>query len=273
MRQDGRHVSGTFNGHPEAGLIHCDLTDSNSLKKLDLSRYRYGLVLSAVANIDQCKRDPQAAARVNVDGTKRLLDTLVENNVRPVFFSTDYVYSGPKGNYLETDPPSPNTEYGRQKAAVESYIQATYPQALIVRISKIFSADPTDDTLLSEWYRQVHREETIRCIANQRTCPTYDRDLTEAVLQLLQRGATGLLNVCQPKSYSRAELLAEFLAALDIRYERIVEVEAGELDFLDARPGDVSLNPAKFLEMTGFRFTAMEEVFERFRENAKRSVG
>lgn len=272
MKQDGWLASGTFNGHPKPGLIHCDLTDSNSLKKLDVSRYRYGVVLSAVANIDQCKRDPKAAARVNVDGTKRLVDTLEESDVRPVFFSTDYVYSGPKGNYSETAPPSPNTEYGRQKAAMESYIQATSPQALVVRISKIFSADPTDDTLLSEWYRQVQRKETIRCIANQRTCPTYDRDLTEAVLQLLERGATGLLNVCQPKSYSRAELLAEFLAALDIRYEQIVEVEARELGLLDERPGDVSLNPAKFLDMTGFRFTVMEEVFERFRENAKRSV-
>ena len=271
MTQDGWHVCGTFNGHPKPGLIHCDLTDSDSLKELDLSRYRYGIVLSAVANIDQCKRDPRAAARLNVDGTKRLLDTLVAKGVRPVFFSTDYVYSGPEGGYSETDSPSPNTEYGRQKAAVESYIQATCPQALIVRISKIFSADPSDDTLLSEWYRQVEREETIRCIANQRTCPTYDRDLTEAVLQLLQRGATGLFNVCQPKSYSRAELLAEFLLALDIRYERIVEVEARELGFLDERPGDVSLNPAKFLGLTGFRFTAMEEVFERFREKAKRS--
>jgi dTDP-4-dehydrorhamnose reductase len=267
MTGNGWSVLGTYAHRAEQSLVHCDFTEADPVAGIDLKAYRYGVILSAICQIDQCKRDPELAARVNLDGTKRLLATLVENGVRPVFFSTDYVYDGVTGDYSETDPPSPNTEYGRQKAAMEEYIQSNHPEALIVRISKIFSVDPSDDTLLAEWYQTIQRNETIRTISDQRICPTYNGDLAAAVLALLDQEATGLFNVCQPKPYTRGELLREFLDALGMSYENTVEMKANEFGFLDERPGDVSLNPAKSLQFTGFQFTPMEEVFRRFQRN------
>jgi dTDP-4-dehydrorhamnose reductase len=267
MNCEGWSVSGTYATRVKPGLIRCDLTEPDPLREIDLPSYRYGIILSAAASIDRCKRDPAVAARLNVEGTRRLLALLAENDVRPVFFSTDYVYDGGKGNYPETEPPSPNTEYGRQKAAMETHIQETYPQALIVRISKIFSASPTDSGLLGDWYRAIQKRETIRNISDQRISATYDGDITAGLLKLLDREATGLFNLCQPNSYTRGELLAEFLHALGIQYENVVEMESRRFGFLDERPGDISLNPSKFMQFTGFQFTPMEEVFRRFRRN------
>lgn len=267
MKGNGWSVLGTYAHRAEQSLVRCDFTEANPVAGIDLKAYGYGVILSAICQIDQCKRDPELAARVNLDGTKRLLAILAENDVRPVFFSTDYVYDGTKGNYSETDPPSPNTEYGRQKAAMEEHIQSNYPDALIVRISKIFSINPSDDTLLAEWNQRIQGNETIKTISDQRICPTYNGDLAAGLLALLDQEATGLFNVCQPKPYTRGELLREFLDTLGLSYENTVEMKAREFGFLDERPGDVSLNPAKFLQFTGVQFTSMEEVFRRFQRN------
>ncbi len=264
MQREGWSVQGTYATHPQPGLVRCDLTEADPLKDIDLSPFGLGIILSAVADIDRCKQDTAGSARLNLEGTRRLLALLSQKNVRPVFFSTDYVYDGKKGHYSETDPPSPNTEYGRQKAAMETHILETYPQALIVRISKVFSASPHENGLLGDWYRMVQRQETIRTISDQRTCPTCQGDITAGLLALLDRQAAGLFNLCQPRSYTRGELLAEFLHTLRIDYGNIVEMEARRFGFLDERPGDISLNPSKFLQFTGFRFTPMEEVFRHF---------
>lgn len=269
MKQQGWFVSGTYARRARPGLVRCDLAESDPLDGIDLGQYRIGVILSAVAEVDQCKRDPQTAARINVDGTRRLLAALAANGVTPVFFSTDYVFDGAKGNYTETDPPSPNTEYGRQKAAIESHLHESFPQALVVRISKVFSTDPADGMLLSEWYRMVQRNETIRTISDQRTCPTSIHDITTGLLQLLEQVRTGLFNLCQPKPYTRGELLREFLDTLRIPYDNVVEMEARRFGFLDQRPADISLNPSKFLQFTGFRFTPMDELFRQFQRRVR----
>jgi dTDP-4-dehydrorhamnose reductase len=138
---------------------------------------------------------------------------------------------------------------------------------LIVRISKVFSVNPADETLLSQWYRMIRQGETIRNASDQRTCPTYNGDITAGLLQLLDREATGLFNLCQPKSYTRAELFSEFLSVLGIRYANVEEWETFRFGFLDERPANTSLSPAKFLRFTGYEFTPMKDVLQRFQQN------
>ena len=59
--------------------------------------------------------------------------------------STDVVFDGRKGApYVEDDPLSPVTEYGRAKAEAESRVARAHPQALIVRTSLIYGgAEPS----------------------------------------------------------------------------------------------------------------------------------
>ena len=58
------------------------------------------------------------------------------SGARLVHISTDVVFDGRKGApYVEDDPLSPVTEYGRAKAEAESRVARAHPQALIVRTS------------------------------------------------------------------------------------------------------------------------------------------
>jgi dTDP-4-dehydrorhamnose reductase len=69
---------------------------------------------------------------LNIIGTANLVKICFENNVKIIFFSTSYVYSGRKGNYKEVDPLLPWNNYGWSKLGAESAVQM-YKNSLIIR--------------------------------------------------------------------------------------------------------------------------------------------
>ena len=69
---------------------------------------------------------------LNIIGTANLVKTCNENKIKIIFFSTNYVYPGTKGNYSENDPVLPWNNYGWSKLGAESAVQM-YKNSLIIR--------------------------------------------------------------------------------------------------------------------------------------------
>ena len=69
---------------------------------------------------------------LNIIGTANLVKVCSERNVKIIFFSTNYVYPGTKGNYKEQDAVLPWNNYGWSKLGAESAVQM-YKNSLIIR--------------------------------------------------------------------------------------------------------------------------------------------
>ena len=69
---------------------------------------------------------------LNIIGTANLVKTCNEHKIKIIFFSTNYVYPGTKGNYSENDPVLPWNNYGWSKLGAESAVQM-YKNSLIIR--------------------------------------------------------------------------------------------------------------------------------------------
>ena len=69
---------------------------------------------------------------INIIGTANIVKICNDHKIKLIFFSTSYVYPGKKGNYTETDPVLPWTNYGWSKLAGESAVQM-YKNSLIIR--------------------------------------------------------------------------------------------------------------------------------------------
>lgn len=69
---------------------------------------------------------------LNIIGTSNLVKVCHEYNIKIIFFSTNYVYQGLKGNYKENDPLLPWNNYGWSKLGAESAVQM-YKNSLIIR--------------------------------------------------------------------------------------------------------------------------------------------
>ena len=69
----------------------------------------------------------------NIIGTANIVKACYENNIKLIYFSTNYIYPGIKGNYKETDPILPINKYAISKLGGECSVQM-YKESLILRI-------------------------------------------------------------------------------------------------------------------------------------------
>lgn len=69
----------------------------------------------------------------NIIGTCNLVKACESLNLKIIYFSTNYVYPGKKGNYKETDPLLPYNNYAWSKLGGECAVQM-YKNSLILRL-------------------------------------------------------------------------------------------------------------------------------------------
>ena len=70
---------------------------------------------------------------LNILGTANITISCAKNKIKLIYFSTQYVYPGIKGNYRESDPLLPVNNYGWSKLGGEAAVQM-YKNSLILRI-------------------------------------------------------------------------------------------------------------------------------------------
>ena len=70
---------------------------------------------------------------LNIVGTANVTKCCYENNTKLIYFSTNYVYPGIKGNYSEKNPLLPVNNYAWSKLGGEASVQL-YKNSLILRI-------------------------------------------------------------------------------------------------------------------------------------------
>tara|TARA_Y100000389_G_C17431824_1_gene503107 strand:- start:743 stop:1459 length:717 start_codon:yes stop_codon:yes gene_type:complete len=70
---------------------------------------------------------------LNIIGTSNITKICSQLNVKLIYFSTNYVYPGTKGNYTEEDPLLPANSYAWSKLGGESAVHL-YKNSLILRV-------------------------------------------------------------------------------------------------------------------------------------------
>lgn len=203
---------------------------------------RAALVCTAQSDIDACRRDPEGSRALNVSGPGRLFRALAERGVDTVFYSSDMVFAGDRGDYREDDECRPGTEYGRQKRAAEEALLAAGGRALVLRLGKLYARDRRDRSPLSAWHRSWRRGERTRCAADQWLMPTWAGDVAEASLDLLAGGRRGVLHLVAPQAFTRLGL-ARLLARAWRANEALIEpCRIADLAFAEPRPLNNCLN-------------------------------
>ena len=275
-RQAGWETAGTFGTHPCPDLIEFNLLSVRVRDRIPPEFFRSSertcaVICASICQIDRCKREANMSRIVNVDSTIQLIDDLVALGVKPVFLSTGFVFDGTVGYYTESHPRCPNSEYGRQKAAVESYLEEKVPSAAILRLDRPVSDDPLKNHLFSQWRRSLKETNEILCIAGQVFAPTLDLDIARAILLTAERDLRGIYHVANTEFFERAELARQFISECGLAGS-VISKDQETFRFDDPRPLKSYLDSTKFISATGFRFTSMRETIRRFHEKSG-SVG
>ena len=150
----GHQAVGTWAHHAYPGLVPLDLTDGASLVRLlgDL-RPDWVLCPAALSHVDYCEEHPDEAFAVNVHAPFAAAKTAARAGAGFVYYSSDYVFDGVGGPFVEEHPPRPLGVYGRSKAEGEAAVLSALDRALVVRTSVVYGPERQEKNFVYQLIR------------------------------------------------------------------------------------------------------------------------
>lgn len=160
---------------------------------------------AAITVVADAQKNPEHARRVNVEMTRHL--AALAEEIPFVFFSTDLVFDGRKGNYAETDTPNPLHVYGETKLAAEEIVLKN-PRHLVIRTSINSGISTSGNRAFNE---QLHRSflqagQGMTLFTDEFRCPIPASETARAVWELTARNCKGLYHVAGAEKLSRFQI-------------------------------------------------------------------
>jgi len=244
-----------------------DITDAGAVREVvGWLRPRILINCAAFTAVDDCeKREPEATA-VNGRAVAHLAAASDLAGALLVQVSTDYVFSGTAARpYVEDDPPDPISAYGRSKLAGEK-AAASAREHLLLRTAWLFGHG--GNNFIEAIRRQLEEgADELRVVSDQSGNPTYCSDLAEAVLELVERRARGIVHVVNAGSTTWHGLAEEIVRRLGSE----VPVRATRSETLGQaapRPACSELSTAKLEALLGRRLPDWRDALNRYLESA-----
>jgi dTDP-4-dehydrorhamnose reductase len=257
----GWEVAGTAHGQRVPGLAALDVRDGDAVRRL-VGDARPEVVFHAAAspNVDECERDPAGSAAVNVAGTRNVAEAAREAGARLVFLSSDYVFDGDSGPYVEDDPVAPIQEYGRQKVRGEEACRELLPDAhLILRITVVYGWERAGKNFVARLIRTLSAGQRMRVPHDQVGSPTLADDLADAAWTLAERGAAGTLHVAGRDRVDRLAFAQAAARTFGLDEGLLDGVSTAELGQTAPRPLDAGVRSDRAEALLGRRMLGVED--------------
>lgn len=230
-------------GHRPISPTHqeLDIADRSALKGV-FADHKPTLVLNCAAytKVDLCEQETQKANAINGHAVGDLANLCRTSGAILVHVSTDFVFDGSLHRpYLPTDPVNPLSAYGKSKLLGEQELQKNAPDRwLIVRTAWVYGRYGANFPRTMIQAAQAGKPLTV--VNDQMGAPTYTVDLAQAILDLLDTGASGLWHATNSGNTSWYDFAKATLEEFGIRAE-ITPITSAE--WVKKRP-DSAIRPA-----------------------------
>jgi len=222
---------------------------------------------ASVTDVDKCELNKDLAWKINVEGTKNIIDAAQTTGSFVVYISTDYVFDGAKGMYSEQDAPNPINYYGLTKLKSEELVQAL-PEYFIARPSVIYGSTPAAGKVnFVLWLIETLRKgERVKIVTDQWNTPTLNTSLAEMSLEVAERRMTGIYHLCGATRISRFEFAQQIAEEFDLDRTLIDTVLSSQFTWPAKRPADSSLDTTKAQQKLNHKPLEMAEALRRLKK-------
>lgn len=188
-----------------------DITNKEQVfEKVRSSEVQWILHLAAKTDVDGCEEDKPLgekgdAWKINVDGTKNIVEASSKTSKRVLYISTDFVFDGTKEYYFETDEPKPINWYGVTKYEGEKII-LKYKENVVVRITYPYRAkNPTKQDFVHTVIDRLRNGQALPMLTDHYFTPTFIDDIAKAINVLVVNKVSGIYHVVGGSSHTPYE--------------------------------------------------------------------
>jgi dTDP-4-dehydrorhamnose reductase len=182
-----------------------DLLDFQSVER-EFKKDRPQLIIhsAAISAVSDAQKNPSLARKINVEATQFLAELAADRQF--VFFSSDMIFDGRKGNYAETDAPNPLNYYGETKLAAEQIVLKN-PGHLVIRASINFGISPAGNRGFNEQFRHAAQTgQGMKLFTDEMRSPIFAGETARAVWELVAKNGAGVFHVAGAEKLSRFEI-------------------------------------------------------------------
>ena len=161
---------------------------------------------AAMTNVDACETERETAWKVNATAVDHLVEAARIHDSTVIHLSTDYVFDGHAGPYVEEDRPNPLSYYGKAKLAGENALRTSGVPHLIARTIVLYGyAQGVKPNFVLWLVQSLEQGKAVRIVDDQFGNPTFVDDLAFGLLRALELGKTGVYHLGGREVVSRLE--------------------------------------------------------------------
>ncbi len=256
-------------GREDFEYVSIDITDASKLRQaLEKASPEVIINTAAMTNVDACENNQEACYDLNVNVVQYLADYCSKSAAHLIHLSTDFIFDGEKGNYIEEDVPNPLSYYGETKLASEQILQKSNIDYTILRTILVYGlVNDMSRSNIVLWVKEsLENQKKITIVDDQYRTPTYVEDLALSCKLSLDKKATGVFNVASSELLSVYEIAQEIAMAFELDKSLIEPISTSTLNQTAPRPPKTGFDLSKTNRVLGLYPKTFKEDLQRFKQ-------
>ena len=162
-----------------------DITDEESVSRVILGEAPDAVIhCAAYTAVDAAEENVDLCRRVNADGPRYIAKVCRDLDIKMIYISTDYVFSGQGERPWEPeDEKAPQSVYGQTKYEGELAVQELLEKYFIVRIAWVFGVNGKN--FVRTMLKLSENHDVITVVNDQFGSPTYTYDLARLLVDMV----------------------------------------------------------------------------------------
>lgn len=184
---------------------------------------KVAILCAGITGLEACRKDPGGTWQINVLQTLQLTEILVGAGVFVVFPSSNLVFDGTLSERRADEVPCPLTQYGRQKAEVESKYAMFGDRVAIVRLTKVV---PPQWRLIQGWADAMASGQTIEAFSDLVCAPIPLRLTVQGLLDIAQNQRSGIWQFSAASDVSYSDMARHIARLVGVSDKQVHPVSA-----------------------------------------------
>ncbi|RAJ05086.1 dTDP-4-dehydrorhamnose reductase [Chitinophaga skermanii] len=242
--------------------VQADITDNTAMATL-MEQYKFNVIFhcAAMTQADDCERNRDMCWEANVTATADLVKLAEKYQSHFIFLSTDFVFDGLNGPYIETDLVNPVNYYGSSKVAAERVVAAAKTPWAIVRTVLVYGlSDDARRSNIITWVKDnLSKQQSIKVVTDQFRTPTLVHDLAIGCKLVMEHKAQGIFHISGEEGLTPFEMAQKVAKHYQLPEALLVPVNSATFTQVAKRPAKTGFIIDKAKKELGYQPRSFDE--------------
>jgi len=208
---------------------------------------------AALTHVDTCEKEPELTFQLNAEMAESVAAAAKQVGAYMVHISTDAVFDGEAGGYVETDPVHPINVYARSKVEGEERVLAVYPEAAVLRVN-IFGWNAQNKFSLAEWFLdQLENNRICKGFTDVFVTPALVNALVPLLEAMAEEKISGIVHAAGADCVSKHEFGVRIANTFDLDSGLIEPSTIEEVGLVAARANRLCLKSVRLESELGVK--------------------